>query len=96
MTQEPDIRGRRPRYFADPVTDRLASVVAELAAQVWVLKDRQRILELRLVSRGQIEPAEVDMYEPSEEEQKALREERDRFLERVFRELAQTEVLPNL
>ncbi len=78
---------KRPQYFNDPAIDKLAAVVVELAAQVWVMKDRARIIE-GMLERGERVTAEaIDHFEPSDEEQQSLRKERDDFISRLFREI---------
>lgn len=89
MTSEtkPKARKKRPQYFDDPAIDKLAAVVVELAAQVWVLKDRERILEMQLEKAGQIKREDINYYQPSDEEQAEIRKERDEYISRIFRDL---------
>lgn len=78
---------KRPQYFDDPAIDKLAAVVVELAAQVWVMKDRQRILEGMLEKQGSVSRDAIDHYQPTPEEQEEIRKERDEFISRLFKEI---------
>jgi hypothetical protein len=85
--QIPRQKKKRPQYFDDPAIDKLAAIVVELAAQVWVLKDRERILEMQLEKKGQISRADIDYYQPTDEEQDEIRKERDQFISRLFKDI---------
>ncbi|MEU5842156.1 hypothetical protein [Rhodococcus sp. NPDC047139] len=74
----------RPNYLSDNRLDDLARMVAELTSQVWVLKDRNMILEKLLADAGVLEAARIDEYLPDTETAAALAAERDAFVSRVF------------
>jgi hypothetical protein len=66
------------------IPDPLHQVVFNLARELWVIKDRQMVLEDVLKSRG-IDAAElVDQHQPGPELARQLDEERAQLLERVF------------
>jgi hypothetical protein len=66
------------------VSDPLHQVVFNLARELWVIKDRQMVLEDVLRSKG-IDAAElVDQHQPGPELAKQLDEERAQLLERLF------------
>ncbi|HEY3062852.1 MAG TPA: hypothetical protein VGL99_28095 [Chloroflexota bacterium] len=71
-------------FFRDPAVDRLLGVVMELAAEVYVLRDRVHTLEMVLASSGVLELAAVDSYTPSAEEQKQRLAERDALIARIL------------
>ena len=83
-----DLSGLRPGdQIAGCSEEESSAVVVELAAQVWVMKDRARIIE-GMLERGERVTAEaIDHFEPSDEEQQSLRKERDDFISRLFREI---------
>lgn len=87
MTTVPPIT--LPSYFGDPSVDTQASVVMGLAAEVWVSRDRIRVLERLVVLRGQLSVADIDNYQPTEEEKDLLRKERDEFFARLFKHTGQ-------
>lgn len=78
---------KNPTYFDDPATDTLASIVMELAAELWVLRDRQRIVERLLEQNGSLRREDIESYQPTPEESAALRAERDAYVRRLFHSL---------
>ncbi len=65
-------------------TDPLYQVVFNLARELWVIKDRQLVLEEVLKSAG-IDAAQlVDQHQPDASLAKRLDEERAQLLDRVF------------
>lgn len=75
----------KPSQFDDPAIETLLSIVISLGNEVYVLKDRMRIIENLLESRGTISRADIDGYRPSPEEEERLRQEADAFIARMFR-----------
>ncbi len=66
-------------FFADPALDRVLGVVMALAAEVYVLRDRQGALERQLVERGALDLARLDA-EPTAAETAAMKADRDAFV----------------
>lgn len=81
------IAGDHPTYLADPVLDATVRMVVELAAQVWVERERRITLEQLLEARGIVVRRDIEEFRPSEAQTAALKAERSRFLEDVFKEL---------
>lgn len=87
-------KGKRPRYFADPATDKLLNMVVNLMAELSVTRDRLDTVERLLDDRGIVPVAAVETYRP----EGAIEAERDkkraemiqRVLRPVERELAET------
>jgi len=79
--------GENPHYFDDPVLDCLTNMLLELAAEVWVNRERALIVEQMLQQQNLISSDAVEKYVPSEEQQQGLREERDRFVGNIMREI---------
>jgi hypothetical protein len=75
-------------FFADPALDRLVAVTLSLAAEVQVLRDRQRALEGVLRARGLDLAAEIESWEPGPSEQADIDAERDVFVRQVLEPLA--------
>jgi hypothetical protein len=71
---------REQQFFDDRVVDRLMGVVMALAAEVYILKDRERVLEQLLVSNGVIAHDAVESFP----EQSISGKERDAFVGRIF------------
>lgn len=80
-------RGRRPRYFADPATDRLLAMVVTLIGELSATRERVDSLERVLEREGLLAPDAVEEYRP-EGAAAATREARRAALtERVLRVL---------
>jgi hypothetical protein len=63
----------KPSQFNDPAIDTLLSLVLSLGSEVYVLRDRMRLIEKLLESKGAISRSE------------AIRKEADAFISRLFR-----------
>lgn len=72
----------------DPVDDMLLSLVMNLAAEVWTVRDRLRLVEAALACQG---TAVTDIVEGIRNEQEtidAMRPDRDAFVARVLAAIA--------
>lgn len=67
-------------YFADPSIDRIMGVVMALAGEVYVLRDRMRVLEARLSEQGVLAPGALDAWTPTPEQALATQADRDAFV----------------
>jgi hypothetical protein len=74
----------RPVYFDNEVVDHLVTVVLELGAELWVLRDRQAHTEELLAARGIDLSGELDKGRPSEALQAKLKAEREQMIARVY------------
>jgi len=81
------LAGPDPVYLQDPVLDATVRMVVELAAQVWVERERRITLETVLESRGLLTCEQLEAFKPTSAQTAALKEERNRFIEDVFKEL---------
>ena len=77
-------KGARPRYFADPACDRILAIVMALAGEVSMLRDRLTTMEKLCEKAGTFTDADIEDYEPSEEEHHAREDRRAEYLARVF------------
>jgi hypothetical protein len=75
-------------FFADPSVDRLLAMTVALAAEVHILRDRNRALEGVLRDKGLIEAAEIEAWQPAAGDQAASDAERDLFVRSVLDPLA--------
>jgi hypothetical protein len=71
-------------FFRDPTVDRVLGVAMELAAEVYVLRDRLRTLERVLERQGTLQLADLEGYTPSAEEGRQRLAERDELIARVL------------
>ena len=81
------LAGNDPHYFPDPILDCLTNMVLELAAQVWVNRERMLVLE-EILSRDGIVTAEaVENFKPSAQQQAVLRIQRDQFIAGLMQQI---------
>ncbi|MEO0412829.1 MAG: hypothetical protein AAF221_13435 [Pseudomonadota bacterium] len=88
QTQKPlprHIRGKRPKFFEDPASDHLLSMVLELSAELWVSRSRQAALESYLVQAGQLDAKAFETHALSEAEEADLSAWRAEFMRRLMR-----------
>lgn len=89
LALDPDGRGPRPRFHADPAVERVLDVTLALAQELAVTRQRLDALERLLFARGVVGPADVDAFEP----EAAAAAERERwqreYLRRVLQALLQ-------
>jgi hypothetical protein len=76
---------KRPSQFDDPAIDALLHIALSLGGEVYVLRDRLRVVEKLLEAQGAISRADIESYKPTEEEEAELRKDRDEFMKRLFR-----------
>ena len=70
-------------YFEDPALDRAFGVVMALATEVYVLRDRVRMMEAQLVAGGTLDKGALDA-EPSPDERAETAAERDAFVRHLM------------
>jgi hypothetical protein len=61
--------------------DRLGEALITLAKELWIVKDRQRVLEAALVDAGFLDPSAVDTYQPDEALTNQLEGERKKLID---------------
>lgn len=86
------IVGDDPVYLNDPVQDATVRMLLELAAQVWIERERRLTLESLLESKGVVAYDEIERHAPDAALAARLKDERARFLEDVFKELRRVPV----
>jgi hypothetical protein len=79
------IGAKKKHQFEDPAMDILLGIVVSLGNEVYVLRDRLRIIEKMLEARGTISRADVEAYKPTPEEEEEIRKDNDAFMARLFR-----------
>lgn len=73
-----------PAFFDNPAIDNLIAVTLELGAELWVQRERMRVVETLLAQKGVVTPELIEQYLPSDEEAARARAERDAFVSRVY------------
>ena len=77
-------KGKKPRYFQDPATDKLLSMVMTLAEELSVTRDRLDTVEQLLSAQGVLPPAAVEAFEPDPAVESAREARRSRFVNRLL------------
>lgn len=86
--------GDDPVYLKDPVLDATVRMVVELAAQVWVDRERLLVIESLLDERGVLTREAIEQFKPDARRLAEIQQERARFIEDVFKELRRIPVAP--
>jgi|TARA_B100000315_G_scaffold2305_1_gene2065 hypothetical protein len=73
-----------PIYFENELVDHLISIVLELGAELWVVKDRLAHLEEILSENNKLSLADLQTGKPSELLQEKLDEERQQLVKRIY------------
>jgi hypothetical protein len=73
----------------------LLQAVAALAEELWIVRDRQRVLEAVLARHGLDLTEEVDRFRPDAAMAKALDGERRAFITRVLQAFGESRLAPN-
>jgi hypothetical protein len=71
-------------FYPDPNVDRVLGVVMELAAEVYVLRERLHAMERLLEQAGILSAQDLDSYEPGQEERARRLAERDALIARIL------------
>jgi len=64
--------------------DKLAQALIALTQEVWVLRDRQTVLEAMLSDAGKLNREQLTQYQPDEKLSEELSAERKQLLEKVL------------
>ena len=78
-------KGQRPRFFDDPDTDKLVSMLMGLAGEVSVMRDRLDTIERLLGEKGLLSQSDIDNFEPPEDVLMQRAETREMFLGEITR-----------
>jgi hypothetical protein len=72
------------RYIGDARLDELARISIGLMKEIWLLRDRQLMLERLLEKQGVVERRAIELEEPDARASAEIRLEVDRMIARVF------------
>ena len=78
-TWTPPAPAPEPAFFDNPAIDNL-----ELGAELWVQRERTRVIEALLAEKGVVTPELIEQYVPSDEQVARSKAERDAFVNRVY------------
>jgi hypothetical protein len=79
---------RRPAFFDDEGVDQLLSMVLELAAELWTVRERLFVMEALSEARGQPMREAIENYHLSDAQKVELAAMRRRMTETLFRTLS--------
>jgi len=82
--QKPPVPAPQPAFFDNPAIDNLMAVTMELGAELWVQKERMRVIERLLAERGVVTAEAIEQYSMSAEEAARVQTERDAFVRRLY------------
>ncbi len=71
-------------YFPDPAADRILGVVFNLAAELQVLRDRNRVLEQLLQSKGLLAAGDIDAYRGDDAFEQSLAADRRDYVRQLL------------
>ena len=73
-----------PHYYKEPIIDHLLEITLQLAAEIWVNRDRQMVMEHLLKTEGKVTPEAIEQFHPTDEFRALLESNRKEFTNRVF------------
>lgn len=82
----------QPAFFDNPAIDNLIAVTLELGSELWVQRERMRVIERLLAERGVVTAAAIEQYHSTPEESARAQLERDAFVNRLYAALARDTV----
>lgn len=74
----------RPSYLGSDRLDDLGRMIAELTSELWILKDRNMVLEKLLDESGVLATESIDRYVPDSATAAAITAERNALTARIF------------
>lgn len=80
-----EIQGAGRRYYDDVALDNVVDALLEMAANLWMVRDRQYVLERVLSARGEDINALVESYTPDPEETAERHRQCDDMVGQIFR-----------
>jgi hypothetical protein len=75
-------------FFEDPAIDKLLGMVLALAGELYVQRDRVRVLEALLTGNGTLPPGAAEAYDIPAGDAPDWRTDRDAFFDRILSPLA--------
>ncbi|MCB2106125.1 MAG: hypothetical protein KDE14_00435 [Rhodobacteraceae bacterium] len=84
----PGFERGHPHYFKDPMIDHLLEIVLQLGAELWIVKDRQMIVEHLLATEGKVTPEMIERFRPPQDLAQKLAEERRTLSRRLYQSLS--------
>ncbi len=80
-------KGAQPHFFADPNTDRLLSMIMDLALEVSVLRDRVDTHERVAEAKGAYTSADIEAYDATDDVRAARDKWRNHFIDKLMKRI---------
>lgn len=80
-------KDKEQQFFSDPALDKMMGMIMALAAEVYILRDRNRALEDMLSKSGLLQAGALDTYKPDAANSQQITAERDAFIARIMQPL---------
>jgi hypothetical protein len=71
-------------FLGNPHVDNLVSIVIAMGAEIWADRQRSRIIEHLLSTKGKVTTEMIEQYVPTDEQKTAWAAERDAMARRVY------------
>lgn len=84
MSDSKPVRAPNPAFFDHPAIDHLIAVTLELGAELWVQRERMRLMERLLAEKGLVTAQDIAAYQATPEETAELQAERDALVQRLY------------
>ena len=75
---------KRNDWLGDPMLDRMMNVIMGLAEELYVTRDRLRVMEQVLEGRGALNRGELDQWQPDNRQQDEILRDRDAFIQAIL------------
>ena len=75
---------KRNDWLGDEMLDRMMNVIMGLAEELYVTRDRLRVMERVLESRGALDRNELDRWKPDPDQQDEILRDRDAFIQAIL------------
>ncbi|MEM1261291.1 MAG: hypothetical protein AAGH76_02715 [Pseudomonadota bacterium] len=79
--------GQEPQFLPHPLLDALLESVVALGGELWIERDRRMALEALLAEKGILSAADIEAWQPSDEQSALRTEELKALTDRVFKSL---------
>ena len=79
----PGFEKTSPQFFSDPMVDKLLEIVLLLGGEVWTNRDRQKVMEHLLATKGVVTPELIETFRDERYEEESEKQ-RLRFIQRIF------------
>ena len=81
-----------PAFFDNAAVDNLIAVVLELGSELWVQRQRMRLIEKLLAQGGVVTAEAIERYAESDTERAAAASERQAVIDRIYGAFARPRV----